>query len=100
MVSVIPGEEVIQVTTEKLLSVLVQYEDRFSSLGFEPERNTSDTQSVIAMIPHLYWMCIEAQTLVAAGHIEKAMRWLGFIQGYLHSWGMATLKEIKSHNRP
>lgn len=80
--------------------MLLLIEDLFSSLGFEPERNTSDTRSVIAMIPHLYWMCIEAQMLVTAGRIEKAMRWLGFIQGYLHSWGMATLEEIKNHNRP
>jgi hypothetical protein len=32
--------------------------------------------------------------------IEKAMRWLGFIQGALWSHNIYTIEEMKNHNKP
>jgi hypothetical protein len=32
--------------------------------------------------------------------IEKAFRWLGFIQGVLYAHGLATVDELKNMNRP
>ncbi|MDD2696684.1 MAG: hypothetical protein PHE52_00800 [Candidatus Pacebacteria bacterium] len=34
------------------------------------------------------------------GRIEKAFRWLGFIQGCLWSTGEYTLEDLMNHNRP
>lgn len=34
------------------------------------------------------------------GRIEKAFRWLGFVQGCLWATGQYTLDELKNHNRP
>jgi len=31
---------------------------------------------------------------------EKAMRWLGFVQGTLWGWGIATIEELKKMNAP
>jgi low affinity Fe/Cu permease len=31
---------------------------------------------------------------------EKAMRWLGFIQGALWSHGIYSIEEMKQHNKP
>jgi len=46
---------------------------------------------------HLIFMCQEAATF---SNREKAMRWLGFIQGALWTKGLATIDELKDMNRP
>lgn len=49
---------------------------------------------------HLLFMTEEGQKLVIAGRIEKAMRWLGFLQGALWGLGITTIEEQKDINRP
>lgn len=46
---------------------------------------------------HLIYMCQEAAKFT---NREKAMRWLGFIQGALWTNGAATIDELKDMNRP
>jgi hypothetical protein len=56
---------------------------------------------------HLLWMVGETRTFLDRlagdrddrGDREKAMRWLGFIQGGLWSLGVSTIDEMKNHNR-
>ncbi len=48
---------------------------------------------------HLAFMCEEGATY-AAERREKAMRWLGFVQGALWASGRATIEELKNMNRP
>jgi hypothetical protein len=48
---------------------------------------------------HLAFMCEEGATY-AEGRREKAMRWLGFVQGALWAKGLATIDDLKSMNRP
>lgn len=49
---------------------------------------------------HYKFMCDEAQRFVDAGRIEKAMRWLGFLQGAFWRCGRFTLDDLKNHLRP
>ena len=49
---------------------------------------------------HLLFMTEEGQKLVTAGRTEKAMRWLGFLQGALWGLGITTIEEQKDINRP
>lgn len=49
-------------------------------------------------ISHALWMCREAKTF-AAEKPEKAMRWLGFVQGVLWAVGGWTIEEFKGDNR-
>lgn len=49
---------------------------------------------------HYKFMCDKAQRFVDDGRIEKAMRWLGFLQGALWRCGRFTLNELKKHSRP
>lgn len=35
-----------------------------------------------------------------AGRIEKAFRWLGFVQGVLWCEGIYSIDQMKEHNRP
>ena len=62
-------------------------------LGLEPKRENTPTEA------HLLFMCIEIPKLVKAGKIEKAMRWLGFLQGVLCEKDFYTLDQLKDHNR-
>ncbi len=48
----------------------------------------------------MLWMCDEAVTFIADGKIDKAMRWLGFIQGALWVMGVSTIEESKRANMP
>lgn len=48
---------------------------------------------------HLLWMCEEGPTY-AANRREKAMRWLGFVQGAMWILDLATIEQLKAMNRP
>ena len=52
-------------------------------------------------LSHVWWLTREGLKLVEAGRREKAMRWLGFIQGAI-SWGLelCTVDQLKDMNRP
>jgi len=46
-------------------------------------------------------MCEEARNnLIPAGRVEKAMRWLGFVQGVLFCFNDFTIDQLKDHSRP
>jgi len=45
-------------------------------------------------------MCVEADKFVKEGRIEKAMRWLGFIQGCLYCLTVKTLNELRDDSKP
>jgi len=49
---------------------------------------------------HTAWMLCKIPEFMAAGRHEKAMRWLGFVQGYLWARGLAGIDEMKEWNRP
>lgn len=48
---------------------------------------------------HIIDMCRRAEKFIEEGKIDKAMRWLGFIQGVLCQAGIYTIDELKSHNK-
>lgn len=48
---------------------------------------------------HALWMLDRIPEFMAAGRREKAMRWLGFVQGALWAWNYATIDEMKDDNR-
>jgi hypothetical protein len=48
---------------------------------------------------HVLLMIPQAKTFVSTGRREKAMRWLGFIQGYLWTDCYANLDDLKEWNR-
>lgn len=49
---------------------------------------------------HLVWMLLEASVFLTEGRIEKANRWLGFVQGSMAADGYATVEELKRANMP
>ena len=52
------------------------------------------------ILSHCHGMLDQMEEFVRQGRMEKAFRWLGFIQGCLWSQGCYVLEELKNHNRP
>lgn len=81
-------------TTDKILEVVAIYSTHLHSQGFSPERHSLSARC------HLLWMCEEGiPGLVREGRIEKAMRWLGFVQGALWAMGEYSIEKLREHNR-
>ena len=49
---------------------------------------------------HLIEMTIKAREFYDAGRVEKAMRWLGFLQGAFYAWREFSIDELKAHVMP
>jgi hypothetical protein len=49
------------------------------------------------LVSHCKFMCFESKKFADDNQVEKAMRWLGFLQGYLFSVGFFTLNDLKEH---
>ncbi len=62
-------------------------------LADAPLQQRPEFEHLISMTPRLH-------ALLDEGRIEKAMRWLGFMQGALWGMGLFTLDELKEHSRP
>jgi len=47
-------------------------------------------------LEHLLWMCQTIRVFVAEGRREKAMRWLGFVQGALWAKALVSIDHLKA----
>jgi hypothetical protein len=93
-------------TTEKLKSMFAFYREMLDGLYPKLEYCQMDELSTrvlageiiaSARAAHYKFMCDKAQSFVEAGRTEKAMRWLGFLQGALWRDEICTLDELKQH---
>ncbi len=88
--------------SEKICEVLDEYEVFFNNYGVKPVRH-ADSRNCCSFeenLAHLLWMAIEIRKFLEANKVEKAMRWLGFIQGSLWSNRLQTIAQLKTSNRP
>lgn len=53
-----------------------------------------------ASLDHLKFMTEEIQKFCDAGRLDKAFKWLGYVQGVLVAFGAITLEEAKGMNKP
>jgi hypothetical protein len=95
-------------TKEKIREVLDIYRKRFSKhKGLKCEYDHNDTifvglqpYSTNQVINHTFSMIDKIEEFIEEDRIEKAFRWLGFIQGCMWATGLYTIEELKNHNRP
>lgn len=94
-------------TSEKLISVLANYRDELMAMGVVaqqlPEEAYCDVASSIgqaAILSHQLYLCIQGIEHAREGSIEKAMRWLGHVQGVLWAHDIYCLDDVKKHSRP
>lgn len=92
--------------TKEAFQKLFQVAKDYGGNGVErlPEKfqnvKRSEIGSMSVVIDHLMFMGLEGQRLVTAGKTEKAMRWLGFLQGVEWALNLVTLEELKRMNMP
>lgn len=87
-------------TNEKVLEAVKFYQKRLPdvmskmNLPVAPARINldQDTASLsrTEILNHLLWMLNEIPSLIKQERKEKAMRWLGFVQGSLFTMGLIT----------
>jgi hypothetical protein len=80
-------------TKEKVIDVLDLYIKTLKAREFKANRCGLP-------LDHVLWMCFETATFVHQDRMDKAFRWLGFIQGVLWCTDVFSIDEMKSHNRP
>ena len=63
---------------------------------------TARAQPGLVMTCHVLWMLDQIAEFMGAmpPRREKAMRWLGFVQGYLWTATYCTIEDLKKANRP
>jgi len=74
------------------------YEQQLNHYGHRPKNLTEDKLAPVEATAHALWMCERIKGM-AHQDIEKACRWLGFIQGILWTRGIYTIDEMRGHNR-
>ncbi len=88
-------------TGEKLLQIIDQYEILLDAYPAKQlERYDAHPVNDAEYLRHCRWMLGPMRERVLQGHIKKAMRWLGFIQGVMAGTRFRTIEQLKNDSRP
>ena len=96
-------------TKEKLKFIIQAYRDHLEAtypkiaprqLTEVEEQFSVGSLSRIDTTAHFKHMCDMGQTFVDQDRVDKAMRWLGFMQGAFWMDDVFTLDELKKHSMP
>jgi len=79
---------------EQMLEVLERY-DALLYVSASPVRESDGG----TRFQHLRWMCQEIPKIIAEDKMDKANRWLGFLQGGLWATNLKTIDEMRDDNR-
>lgn len=85
---------------EQVVEVVQEYQKNLIEVGAKPLRFTEDASAPASYqaMNHILWMCAEVQRFAQEDKLEKAMRWLGFIQGVLWTLGEESIEKLKKDN--
>ena len=89
-------------THEKMIEVIETYRKLFvdRNIGkidyFHDELLDGEAHG----LEHCHGMLDKVIEFVNEGRMEKAFRWLGFVQGVLWAFRVFPLTDLKNHNRP
>jgi hypothetical protein len=93
------------VTADKIRDVTALYKTILRRRGYAALR-ASDVATVptggllngaTVELQHVLWMCDEIDRLLES-QLDRANRWLGFVQGVLWMAGVFTIRELADHN--
>jgi len=85
-------------TNEQILAVAAKYESELVSYPAEHQGDGFPPSGRESMLSHARWMCRQIRDHVAAGRTEKAMRWLGFVQGIMWASGTKSIEAMRGDN--
>lgn len=86
---------------EQITNLAIKYQGILKARGHQSSK--TDT-SVIAPSPdaklnHTLWMCYQIPLLTNQQELEKATRWLAFVQGVLWSYDIETVDQMREDNK-
>jgi hypothetical protein len=89
-------------TDEQVGVVLALYERTLTEKGYKPIQAdlAVSHQATDVRLNHCLWAVGQVREFLKDGRREKAMRWLGFLQGALWSEGLFSISSLADHNRP
>jgi hypothetical protein len=89
-------------TSDQVVNVCQKYALLLKDMGAVPFQDR-DAKTREGQLNHLAHMCnhtiVEIQGATTPAEVEKAMRWLGFIQGAFFSLGIRTIDQMREDNR-
>lgn len=84
--------------TKEKLKTLLEFYDHFVKDSTKIKKHeTPKTNEEI--LEHVRYMCNKGKEYIEDGHIEKSMRWLGFIQGVFFGNKIFTIEELRNHSK-
>lgn len=88
-------------TDQKLLETISSYKKLFQEYNITAKRfnHESISTTMEAKLSHCCYMIDKIEGFVAINRIQKAHRWLGFIQGVLWSEKFFSLSKMRRDNR-
>lgn len=86
---------------EQIIKAVERYKDLLARRGVPSKRqNTAGVKPTeTERLAHIGWMCESILVQVSEGSIQKAERWLCFVQGILWGEGLATIDSMRDDNR-
>ena len=89
-----------ELSREGLIKALDVHERVLKSLGHEARMldRFMKAPSHWQVIQHAMAMCPMMRDLIAAGKLDRANRWLGFLQGLLWTQGLVSVNELRLIN--
>jgi len=86
---------------ERITNVCAQMQELFARYKTHPRRwDRRRSAMEESRVQHCIEMCDAVPAFAADGRREKAMRWLGFLQGAAWTLHLATIEELKEMNKP
>ena len=87
-------------TKEQTKAIVSRYRDILADTYHTTPVRRQETTNLHERIQHLMWMCDEVEYFLKEEKVEKAMRWLGFIQGAFWILGIQDIAQSKKDNMP
>jgi hypothetical protein len=93
------------VTLDQVSDTIDKYESELKDGGRMPERFVGGFHEKGAFptreaaLRHLLWMCSQVKIFVGTRETEKAMRWIGFMQGVFWMAGVKSIDNMRDDNR-
>ena len=87
---------------QKIREIISTYREYFKGFSVVPRDlpHNIKAPSFLGAYAHCLGMLDKMEKFLEESRIEKAMRWLGFIQGVLWYTGAFSLEELMNHSRP
>jgi hypothetical protein len=88
-------------TPDHIYKVVSKYEIQLEARGHKAEKTETGAafDNPTTKLNHTLWMCQQIRAFVTEGELEKANRWLGFVQGVLWAYGIYTVDQMRDDNR-